>query len=235
MGSKRVVGKKLRVEVTGKELVPIEKLEPFQGALKHIEKTEYENLRANLLEHGISFVVHAWKNKGRFYIIDGHQRVFTMSQMKEIEGFEIPDIPIAEVKAKSFEEAKRKVLAAASQYGKMTRESLATYLKENDIPFDEVVSKFHFPEIDYAKMMEEFQSQIDGMQKNDPEEVEGSSNKPPSGSALVKQLQLYFTIEDYNQFVNCLEALQEKYNKDNISDTVLEVVREAYRTYDKGE
>jgi hypothetical protein len=223
--------RKIRIEVKGNQTLPLEKLEPFQGALKHLGKTEYENLRKTLIDFGFSFVVHVWKDNDRYFIIDGHQRVFVLNQMVKIEGWEVPEIPVAIVEAKSFGEAKRKVLAAASQYGTVTEASLSLYLKDNDIQFDEIVANFHFPEVDFSEMADQFAQGIPEVVHDMSEE--GEEKTSASGSNQVKQLQLFFRLEDYNEFISKVEALQETYKSDNVSDTLLEIVRERH-THHKG-
>lgn len=233
MENKRtIIRKTLTVTVKGSESIPLDKLEPFQGNLKHIGKEQYENFRKNLIEFGISFVVHVWKNEGHNYIIDGHQRVFTLTQMKKIEGWVIPDVPVAVVEAENFAQAKRKVLAAASQYGTMTQESLSTYLKDNDIPFDEIVASFHFAEVNFLEMADEFNQQIEDNGIPDYEEPD-SEKSTASGSSQVKQLQLFFTIDDYNEFVKKIEVLKTSLNLETITDTVMEVIREKYNSEEK--
>lgn len=229
---KSIAQRTLKIAVRGSQTLPLEKLEPFQGSLKHLEKTEYENLRKTLIDFGFSFVVHVWQDKKSYYIIDGHQRIFTLNQMKKIEGWKIPEIPVALVEAKSFAEAKRKVLAAASQYGKVSKDSLSLYLKENDIQFDEVVANFHFPEVDFSEMADEFSKTLSDSGISDlPEDEEDEPEKTsPSGSNQVKQLQLFFTIDDYAEFIKKVEGVQQALKLDNISDTLLEVVREKYQT-----
>jgi hypothetical protein len=220
--------KTIKISVEGKDRLPLEKLLPFQGALKHIEKTEYESLRKTLLDFGFSFVVHVWKDKGKFHVIDGHQRIFVLNQMKKVEGWTIPDLPVALVKADSFAEAKRKVLAAASQYGKVTKDSLASYLRESDIQFDEIVANFHFPEIDFSDMAEQFSQDISGAVSGtfDSTIEDGSSSKTSlSGSSQVKQLNLFFSSEDYSEFIKLVEKIQTDLKQDNISDTLLEIVK----------
>lgn len=224
--TKSIPKRKIEITVSGNKTLPLESLEPFQGSLKHLEKDEYEKLRKNLIEFGFSFVVHVWENEGKFHIIDGHQRIFTLSQMKKVEGWVIPDIPVALVSAKSFGEAKRKVLAAASQYGKVSKGSLELYLKENDIPYDELVSNFSFPEVDFSELADSFN------QPSDPgiEDYEDKDEKTSaSSSSQVKQIQLFFKLDDYFKFIEMVEDLGKARGWQNISDTLMEVVSESYK------
>jgi len=59
--------------------------------------------------------------------------------------FEIPEIPINYVQAKSSKEAKEKILALTSQYGVMSLDSLSDFIADNalDLSHDD----FIFPEL----------------------------------------------------------------------------------------
>ena len=219
--------KTIKIAVRGAETVPYENLKPFQGNLKHIGKDEYERLRKGILELGFSFVPHVWKEGKDIYLIDGHQRIFTVRQMAEIEGYKIPPIPVAVVEAKTFAEAKRKILAAASQYGMVSKEGLLEFAKENDIPLDEIVATFHFPEVDFAAFASDF---TPPPPEDLPEvkEDEDAEKTMKSGSELVRQLQLFFNSDDYNEFVQKVEALRDVYKTESVTDTLLGMVREEY-------
>jgi hypothetical protein len=226
----RVAGT-IKINVEGKTTVDLKTLIPFQGKLKHIEKAEYEKLRKVIIDQGISFTWHIWQHKGKNYIIDGHQRTFTLTQMVKIEGWKCPKVPVSIVKAKSFKEAKLKVLAGASQYGKLSKDGLLEFLKENDIDFDEIVSDFHFPELDFADLMEDLAlPDEDDLTVVDPP---SETAKSKSGSDQVKQLQLFFALADFTEFINLLDDLKVVHETENISDTLLEVVRESHKALKK--
>lgn len=222
--------KMLKITVEGQDAIPVADLEPFQGELKHLEKAEYERLRNGLIEYGFSFVIHVWSNKGKNYVIDGHQRLFVVKQMAEVEGWTIPNLPVARVKAANFGEAKRKVLAAASQYGKMTQESLMEYMRAAEIPYDEIVANFHFPEVNFSEMAAQFVApSADVPVLPHPDEEDGDGEKTlKSGSEQVRQLQLFFNGPDYAEFIEKLEAVKPLYKRETVTDTLLEIVREIY-------
>ncbi len=217
----------IKINVEANQTVPLESLEPFQGNLKRIEKAQYEKLRNVLIEQGVSFAVHIWQNKGKNHIIDGHQRVFVLKQMKEIERFEVPDIPVAIVKAKSYKEAKLKVLAGASQFGKLDKAGLKLFMDENSIVFDDLVANFDFPEIDFDELGADFM-------KAEPEEkidepAEDAQKNLPSGSDQVRQVQLFFNAEAHAEFIDKIQFLSTEFGKENITDAVMECVRESYK------
>lgn len=219
----------IKITVTGAETVPLAKLEPFQGDLKSLEKEQYEKLRATIKKMGFSFTVHVWRNKGKNYIIDGHQRIKAVKMMVENEGVACPPIPVSLVKAKDFAEAKRKVLAGASQYGKVKDKGLFEFLQENDIPFDDVVANFDFPEIDFG----DFGANFFPVQDQDPGNLAGAqANVDPNmkvGSDAVRQVQLFFDAKTHEEFMAKTSQLGAIFEKANVTDIVMECVRESYK------
>lgn len=141
---------KIEIKCTGADLVYIESLSPFQGNLKDLSKTNYEKLKKEILDLGFSEPVSVWKNNNNFFLLNGHQRVRTLAEMKK-EGFEIPKIPVNWVEAKDIKEAKKKVLALTSQYGEMTGQGLYEFMNEASINFKEIENSFRFPEINFEQ------------------------------------------------------------------------------------
>lgn len=221
------MSKTLKIEVKGATTIDYRKLEPFQGDLKALEREEYEAMRESLLKNGFSFTIHVWKSKGKNYIIDGHQRLFTVKKMAEDDGYKIPALPVSVVSASSFKAAKMKILAGVSTYGKMTADSLAAFLKENDLPLDDVALTFKFPNLDVAKIIEDLGDSPEPGGLDDVEAAGGGSMR--SAGDGVKQLQLFFDEETYEEFVKNVGILSNKYEKENVSDTLVEVVRAAVK------
>lgn len=140
----------VKIAIGEKIQVDINQLEDFQGELKELSSANYERAKASILKHGFSFCPHVWKAKGKLYLLDGHQRWRALTKMRE-EGFKVPKIPVIEVKANGFKDAKEKVLAAASQYGEITNEGLYQFLHESEIDHRTVEVTYNFPEIDMEK------------------------------------------------------------------------------------
>lgn len=159
----------VRVTCTGSRSIPLSELLDFQGDLKSLSEQSYQKLKKEILLHGMSFTIHAWSHKGKTYIIDGHQRVRSLRRM-EAEGIKIPLIPISDVQASSWKEAKQKVLAGASQYGQVERDGLYQFLHESEIEFSEVNSLCEFPEIDLPIFHAEFYQETVAKDPNPREE-----------------------------------------------------------------
>lgn len=139
----------IKITVRSAETVPLNSLEPFQGELKSLEPDRYEKLKSVILKMGFSFAVHIWRNGGKNFIIDGHQRIKCVKTMVEKEGYACPPIPVNLVEAKDFTEAKKKVLAGASQYGTVQQQGLYDFMKESGIDFEDLNASFDFPDVDF--------------------------------------------------------------------------------------
>jgi hypothetical protein len=131
----------------------------FQGDLKILPAAEYEALKAQILDNGFSFAPHVWEDKGVSYLLDGHQRCRTLKKLRE-EGWTVPPIPYSLVYAGSFKEAKIKLLAGASQYGKVTNDGLLSFLQEIEIT-PELLKTFPLPGINMLKFIEVNLADID--------------------------------------------------------------------------
>lgn len=228
--AKKIISKKseniLKTTVKGAGTLALNDLTPLQGELKTLERANYEKYRKSFIDHGISFVTHIWKHKGKNNIIDGHQGRFTLRKMRDEEGWKIPPIPVAYVEAKNIEEAKLKVLVAASEFGTMTEQSLFDFMKKADIPYDEIVASMALTAIDNSKFMAMFKDMpkvenLPAVQNN------GAGSEMKHSSDGVRQVILFFNAANHEEFIALTTGLSKKYGKENISDTLLEVVREA--------
>lgn len=99
------------------EHVPSSALVPFQGALKDLSAKNYRRLKKQLLDNSIIVPFFVWENEGVLYLLDGHQR----DRVFQGENWNM-DVPIIRVEAADRVEAKKKLLAISSQYGKITQE-----------------------------------------------------------------------------------------------------------------
>lgn len=142
--AKRVIN-----DVISLEYIAIDRLTPFQGNLKYLTKKNYNKLKKTILDLGFSEPISVWENEDKLYVLNGHQRLYTLQEMAK-EKYSIPDIPICRIRAKSLKEAKKKILALTSQYGTLSEESLADYIMDSDLSL-EALENFNFPEINLKK------------------------------------------------------------------------------------
>jgi hypothetical protein len=134
------------------ELVDIERLTPFQGKLKSLSDVNFNKLRKSIIEEGFSFTVHVWENADVVYIIDGHQRVSVLHQMRK-QGITVPPISCSFVSAKTYRDAKKLVLLAVSQYGKIQKDGFLEFVDGEDFDF----ADYDFPDLTFdISTMEDF-------------------------------------------------------------------------------
>lgn len=122
------------------EKVDVDNLVPLQGELKKLDDVNFNKLRDSLIEKGFRFTLHAWESDNVNYILDGHQRVHVLQQLKK-QGYEIPKLTVNFVKAKDFNEAKELILYAISQYGKIDKDGFEDFIVGLDLDLD----KFDIP------------------------------------------------------------------------------------------
>jgi len=129
----------------------VDELEPLQGELKKLSETNFNKLKKSLVEKGFKLVLHVWQNGGINYLIDGHQRVHVLQQLRK-QGYDIPPIPCAIVQARTYSEAKETVLLAVSQYGKIDEIGFEDFISGEDFKLED----FDFPDFgaDFLKLEE---------------------------------------------------------------------------------
>lgn len=160
-------------------LISIDRLKPLQGNLKDLSKENYTKLKNEILTEGFDAPFFVWIDSNEdHWLLDGHQRLRTLSEMRT-EGFEIPELPMVPVLATDEKEARRKLLGLASQYGEVTSQGLYEFLSASDIAFDEMESRYRFPEIENEDFKDEFYA--------DPV-VEGEDDVPDLAESTVVQL-----------------------------------------------
>lgn len=224
------MSKKIEIKVQGATALPYTELVPFQGELKSLHKEDYEKLKKQILELGFSDAIAVWKNDGQNFILNGHQRLRTVQTMVEKEGYDCPPLPIIQVEADDYLQAKKKVLALTSQYGKVEKQGLYEFIHDAGIEPEDLVANFRLPEIDMGKFMDEFINDSEDLL--DVGSIEANSVEATEGgrvhSAGVKMVQLFFDAEDHKEFDRMIERLKETYSTDNVTDTVLKAVKDAY-------
>jgi hypothetical protein len=183
----------IRITCTGAATAKLEELVPLQGKLKKLEPDQYRKLKRVLLEHGFSFPFFVWKNAGKLWILDGHQRDRVLRRLKA-QGYIIPPLPIAYVDAKDEHEAREKILLLSSQYGEMTDDSLLEYLKESEIDLDDLVDKLDLPQVDVERLAAKLEEELS---EEPDEEIE-------------HQYQVIVDCKDETQQLELLEKLERQ-------------------------
>ena len=267
MDKKAPPKKKIRIECEGVGTLALSMMNPLQGDLKTLSKENYEKLKHLILTEGFSFPFNLWENPddAQFYILDGHQRKFTLEKMRDEEGYSVPELPFNWVKAPTLEGAKRKLLAAASQFGTVNKAGVLEFLSDMSITAEDILASFNMPEVSLPDIVVEKFS-LNEVDENDitfvvdapppppqaisprTEKVEGPgpTTPPPAmepiqapppmpteNVSMVRMVQLFFNKDTQAEFLQKAQKLQEMYETANLTDTVLEVIREAFDSIGK--
>ncbi len=135
------------IQCKGEKNIPINELRFLQGDLKKLPGLEYGKLKNEILELGFSEPVSIWQDKDKYYILNGHQRIAALLKMQK-EGIIIPKtIPVATIEAKDIKEAKMKLLALTSQYGRATDEGLRLFMNDAGLTAKDIEGRFALGDI----------------------------------------------------------------------------------------
>lgn len=140
----------VRVECKGAAELPLDFLNDFQDGLKEITPEDLVALQREIIDFGFNSPVHVWREKEgnveRFYLLDGHQRTAALRALRE-EGWTVPHVPVVFVDAEDRALAKRKVLGLAGTYGRASTESVAEYVKLNELDIGSL-DTLSFPDVE---------------------------------------------------------------------------------------
>ena len=133
---------KIEINCTGSDTIQLHELTEFQGELKERSAGDIEKIIKSIRKHGFSFPFFVWAHAGENgnyinHVLDGHGRLEALKKLQS-EGEEIPPLPCVYVSAENEAEAKEKLLKLNSQYGHMTADSVAAFLGDIKIDFDEL-------------------------------------------------------------------------------------------------
>jgi hypothetical protein len=146
----------IRIACLGSGVEKPHNLIALQGDLKELTKENYRKLRTVILKYGFSEPISIWRDpKGVCWILNGHQRIRTVMMMIS-EGYACPLLPVSEVEAADIDEAKRKLLAFASQYGRTDDEGLYAFLNQSDITPEEMQADYHFADLEIPGFIDSY-------------------------------------------------------------------------------
>ena len=151
----------IKINCDTKLYVSHKNLLPFQGELKTLSETNYGKLKKQILDQGFCAPCFVWKNDGKYFILDGHQRATTVLRLSA-EGYSVPDLPCVEIYAKTKLEAKKKLLSYVSAFGKVEGAGLYQYILDAELSIEDL-EDFEIPEIN----LEDFKAEFFGEESTD--------------------------------------------------------------------
>ena len=134
------------------------------NSFKDLSQKNFDKLSNSFNVHGFITPYFVWKDKGKHFILDGHQRSRVLSTL-EPNGLEVPYILID---AKNKQEAAKKLLAIDSRYGKRTAEGEQEFLDIFEIE-QGYIEDVAVLEIEFEEAEEEIEAEEDDFDEAPPE------------------------------------------------------------------
>ena len=141
--------KTIEIKCTGSTEFALVELNELQGDLKERTPEAMQKLRKSILKHGFIAPFFIWENPetASLQLLDGHSRLHVLTEMKE-EGYSMPQFPVIFIDADSLSDAKAKLLAISSQYGKFTQDGVEGFLSGFDFDHVELFATIDIPFLD---------------------------------------------------------------------------------------
>jgi hypothetical protein len=159
----------IRTNCTGADTMPLNKILGLQGNLKELSSENYGKLLALMVKDGFSFPLTVARLKGKPHgVIDGHQRHKVVAQaiaegatLTDAAGRKVDALPVVWVECRHKRHAARLILAAVSQFGKVSDDGLNEFMIANEIDFS-ALPCYDLPDFDAEKFSAVFANEGDG-------------------------------------------------------------------------
>ena len=159
----------IEIKCRAADLLPLDAIEEFQGALKKREKSDIDKIIKSIETYGFSFPFFVWNGDGHNRCLDGHGRIQALAEMRR-RGESLPLFPVAYIEADDEAEAKQKLLRLNSQYGHMTMDSVLEFADGLDVEWNDLAlpSGFNIAVVapDFQPAGIEEQGKLDEKQKH---------------------------------------------------------------------
>ena len=131
----------IKIKCESSNFLTLNEITDFQGDLKERSAGDMEKIKKSIKKHGVAFPIFIWQTEENGetinYCLDGHCRTRALREMAAA-GEQIPPLPVDYIHAETEAEAKELLLKLNSQYGHMTADSVAAFLGDIKIDFDEL-------------------------------------------------------------------------------------------------
>ena len=131
----------IKIKCESSNFLALNEITDFQGDLKERSAGDMEKIKKSIKKHGVAFPIFIWQTEENGetinYCLDGHCRTRALREMAAA-GEQIPPLPVDYIHAETEAEAKELLLKLNSQYGHMTADSVAAFLGDIKIDFDEL-------------------------------------------------------------------------------------------------
>lgn len=166
----------IRINCTGAATMPISRVVALQGNLKELSTENYGKLLDLMIKEGFAFPLAVARIKGKPYgVIDGHQRHRVIAQaiadggtLVDAAGRKVDALPVVWVECRDKKHAARLILAAVSQFGRVTDDGLYAFVNDQGIGFDELAG-YDLPDFDTEAFVEGYAPETREQQDAEPQ------------------------------------------------------------------
>lgn len=149
--------KKIKINCTGTDWVPLKSIKPFQGKFKMLNDVEKVKLKSQLLKNGLCSPFVVWNEDGKKWALDGHQRQTAIDELLAegcvLDSPQEGQVPVVYSQAKDKDEAIRFLLSLASTYGRVNKVHLGKFQEAYAITAKEM-AQLSFPELEGLEDLE---------------------------------------------------------------------------------
>lgn len=221
--------KVIEVKVQGADLLDIKDMVPIQGALKSLSTQRKDELKREIVKEGFKFAFNIWKDGKENKILGGTQRWTALQELRK-EGVVVPKLPVNWIKAKNLKDAKKTILDDIRRYGKVTEQGMMDFLSDHLLTPEEL-AEMDFGDFNVVDFIEKHMVTVDDLAIDEGAHLDVPSGGTSDVYSQVRMVQLFFNETTQKEFLEKIETLQKHFNTNNVTDTVLEVVRESHSSY----
>lgn len=156
----------LKIECEGRESLPLDSLEDFQGELKTRTEGHIIQLLRSFRDYGFSFPFFYALLEDHRYVLDGHGRLLALNIFRQIGG-KLPSFPACRIDARDEADAKQKLLRLNSKYGTIDLDGLRDFVDGLEVNIDDL----DLPDINIEDIL------IDGPEEEEEPEVQEKPEK----------------------------------------------------------
>lgn len=135
--------KQIKNRVKDCQTLSWEKLKGFEFNDLKDGTRDISRLKNAIVNEGFCFPLYVWH--GHRYVIDGNGRNLALSDLEK-EGYEVCDLPVVYLEAPTKQAAKKLVLMASSQHGKVSQDSFNVFVEDLDV--EALVDDINLPDIE---------------------------------------------------------------------------------------
>ncbi len=209
---------KIPIKCTGSRALSYKELKNFQGNLKIMPESKKIKLKKSIIEKGWIAPIFVWNKKE---ILDGHGRLKVLAELLN-EGYEIDDLPVVDIQAKTKKEAAGILLAINSKYQDITDEGLLEFIEEVDLDLSEIAANCILPDINFEEILRDLTEQLEVdenvIEKSAEAAEDKDENTKSSNSTPIAPIIIRLTVSENKQwrllkkkhgFINDTEAFRK--------------------------